>query len=549
MPTITELFSDDFSGYGGGAITAPYTGNLASTSTTGNQLAFTTANQYIARETNYADLRFLGTWTPGATSKAIVFFRAWEGNIDTAGIAVILNADTDAVRIFWNGVPESGLVNIGTTNSFTFTSGQAYTVQVDLQKNNIVVRIDGAVVAAGQTTFGQTSTQFGFKADTGSDLNDRWSSYTISRISDIYETMSESPPVFTKYVSNPIFNAGADPNLDGLLWWTCKHSIRDLHLDELSVTPLDNYYIYAGSDHSSDVVGAIYLYTAPSPLGPFTFRQAVHSDDSSGFLSTETPEVIWDDDNNRIVLLYHSRTTNEGDRQKTFWASSTNGTTFTGKNQLAIPTNDDGLTSPRSYGHTGYARIIAKFSDGFWYAWSTVGSTAGGNGGNLDSARVGIYRSASLTGPYALYSESIVGWLPKNNIGGGNHPFILNGRPMIGSSQTTNIRGQQFSPVSTLRIGELTSSLDGVKAGWVEAFTVGTGTADGQAWESSSANLRWHGFCIEPGASTDTLYGYYSISRSIQGVATAAIPKQSFDLATSVLPRKQPRSQSWGALI
>jgi hypothetical protein len=61
-------------------------------------------------------------------------------------------------------------------------------------------------------------------------------------------------------------------------------------------SPLDNYYLYCATDHAaSNTTSGAFLYTAPTPMGPFTYYGHVFEDlSTAGNFQTENLSFFWD---------------------------------------------------------------------------------------------------------------------------------------------------------------------------------------------------------------------------------------------------------------
>lgn len=164
-------------------------------------------------------------------------------------------------------------------------------------------------------------------------------------VNDLQSTPSRNArvPVFTKpagplITGVPIGTAGA-----GALWpWLLK-------TDVLTV-PLDKYYLYTSTDHDTGT-GGIALWTAPTPLGPFTGQGIIYTDTTTGS-QTETPSVLWDEVNQRVNLYYQQNAAGGNGTQSTLLATSANGRT--GWTRQGIVLDVPNTTDTPGNGHTGY---------------------------------------------------------------------------------------------------------------------------------------------------------------------------------------------------
>lgn len=79
-------------------------------------------------------------------------------------------------------------------------------------------------------------------------------------------------------------------------------------VDILGGSALDNYYMYVSSDHApNDGTDGVWLFTAPSPVGPWLGRGRVWHDIRSGSYGTETPTVIADPTGQYKLLMYYQQ--------------------------------------------------------------------------------------------------------------------------------------------------------------------------------------------------------------------------------------------------
>lgn len=114
--------------------------------------------------------------------------------------------------------------------------------------------------------------------------------------------------------------------------------------------PLDSYYMYNSTDHGG---GGIYLLTAPSPEGPWTYRKQVFNDTTAG-TQTETPSLVFDPILRRINLYYQQAGVPTAGLQSTLLATSTDGETFT---RFGIVMQPAQVVSTPVAEHTGYQQV------------------------------------------------------------------------------------------------------------------------------------------------------------------------------------------------
>lgn len=154
--------------------------------------------------------------------------------------------------------------------------------------------------------------------------------------------------------------------------------------DALGIVPIDNYYMYYSSDHASGE-GGIWLTTAPDPEGPWTNYEGdagnnrVYVDLVAG-TQTEHPQVVYDEDQNRLIMIYHNSDVLPA-LQQSIVATSGDGLTWTRQGIAA-----DTSTSLRQslVNHDGYASFCAKDPLGIvpgWIGWWRIAGGLGIGGG------------------------------------------------------------------------------------------------------------------------------------------------------------------------
>lgn len=151
------------------------------------------------------------------------------------------------------------------------------------------------------------------------------------------------------------------------IFWACVIKTTD-HI----TNPINQYYMYISSDHSSGA-GGIGLLTGPTPVGPWTWFGVVYTDVFSG-TQTETPSIIWDDQNNRYIMFYQQQTVSGANgQQSTLSAISTDGITWTRQAQATFINDVPGATLQHGDGHTGY--FFPFRDDTGWMGYSLYGGT------------------------------------------------------------------------------------------------------------------------------------------------------------------------------
>lgn len=143
--------------------------------------------------------------------------------------------------------------------------------------------------------------------------------------------MNSGNPVLTQATQNPVPGAATAPNI----YWPSLINTATVGLSN----PLDNYYMYLTTDHS---VGGIYLFTAPTPIGPWTGRGKVYDDPvgPTGNGSAETFTAFADPSGTtKLMGLYQiAQATGAVGTQSTIWASSNDGINWTrGALPLILP--------------------------------------------------------------------------------------------------------------------------------------------------------------------------------------------------------------------
>lgn len=181
-----------------------------------------------------------------------------------------------------------------------------------------------------------------------------------------------SVPILTRLDNNPIFKQSAQNPAAGVSNPTAS-SIYWPYIVNAAVAvrnPIDNFYMYYSTDHDSGA-GGIWLATAPSPTGPWTGRGRVYQDTVSG-TQTETPSVIWNDDESLFFMYYQQGGVSGANGvQTTMLATSPDGLTWT---RVGIAVDRPSSSDFPGDGHTGYFR---PFRIGRrWFAYHLCG---GGN--------------------------------------------------------------------------------------------------------------------------------------------------------------------------
>ena len=506
-------FTDDFSSYSGGAVTSPWESDIASTTTAGNALAFTASGAGIAYDTSTTNHSMQLDWTPGAASISQIQIRKFTNAVVDNFFSLQVDSGNDEIKFIYNDLVAPALTL--RTISFTFDAGTTYQLKLEAQGKYIKGFVDGLLLLTEKSTALSISPFVAIRSISGSDRLDTFSNVSITATTpNYYEPWDEVTPEFIKHSGNPIATGGITTTLNKFLWWKVI-KITDYGIPEIiSGQP---YCAYFSDDHgSSSTPGGIYLATAASPLGPWTEYSptVIFADDT--FNQTETPDVIWDDANNRLVLTYHCAGAPSGSRQSTFWAISTDGLNWAKQGYGPQTTTDN--DSMLDYGHTGYLRFIGKYRD-WWYFRSTWGSRLQGRQSHPEAGRDAVGKTNFSDWVYL--DEFDMSWIDPQRFQNTTTPFLWNGYPYFGTTETQQVGSSQFDTTGRLVVGRYTDRLDGAKENWVQPFTIGSGSADGQPWEDSIANLRWCGFYFEG----NTLYGYYSIKQNptTMGVALATI--------------------------
>ncbi|MDU2494401.1 MAG: hypothetical protein E7D19_00895, partial [Klebsiella grimontii] len=146
-------------------------------------------------------------------------------------------------------------------------------------------------------------------------------------------------PTLTKPLTAPVFSK-SDQAAISIYWpW----------LFDATVIGVNKIYLYYSTDHAANHADSgIYLASADDISGPWTQHGRVYRDDVSGEQS-ETPSVVWDEKNNRMVMFYQQAGVGTG-QQSTLWATSTDGYNWV---RQGIATQMMSTGQPGD-GHTGY---------------------------------------------------------------------------------------------------------------------------------------------------------------------------------------------------
>lgn len=178
-------------------------------------------------------------------------------------------------------------------------------------------------------------------------------------------------PTLTKPLTAPVFSK-SDQAAISIYWpW----------LFDATVIGVNKIYLYYSTDHAANHADSgIYLASADDISGPWTQHGRVYRDDVSGEQS-ETPSVVWDEKNNRMVMYYQQAGVGTG-QQSTLWATSTDGFNWV---RQGIATQMMSTGQPGD-GHTGYFKPF-RFS-GSMYGYSLYGGT--------DRGRYAIWRGSDF---------------------------------------------------------------------------------------------------------------------------------------------------------
>ncbi|HFP9457205.1 TPA: hypothetical protein ACHOZN_003742, partial [Klebsiella michiganensis] len=178
-------------------------------------------------------------------------------------------------------------------------------------------------------------------------------------------------PTLTKPLTAPVFSK-SDQAAISIYWpW----------LFDATVIGVNKIYLYYSTDHAANHADSgIYLASADDISGPWTQHGRVYRDDVSGEQS-ETPSVVWDEKNNRMVMYYQQAGVGTG-QQSTLWATSTNGYNWV---RQGIATQMMSTGQPGD-GHTGYFKPF-RFA-GSMYGYSLYGGT--------DRGRYAIWRGSDF---------------------------------------------------------------------------------------------------------------------------------------------------------
>ena len=188
--------------------------------------------------------------------------------------------------------------------------------------------------------------------------NNGWSGWT-SISAPPTTTFGSIPVNYTRYGNGPILTPPTATN----------------ELSELSVikakgiisNPIDNYYLYTAPHNEP---GGVYLYTAPTPEGPWTLYSQTPIIQNSIFNNNDvshvsSPWVVWNDDAHKFYCYFHAGFTQTG-LQVTYLATSTNGISWTLYSTNPVLSVGDGHAWDSYY--VAYA-VVARVSSSNWYMW------------------------------------------------------------------------------------------------------------------------------------------------------------------------------------
>ncbi len=259
------------------------------------------------------------------------------------------------------------------------------------------------------------------------------------------------------------------------------------------INPIDKYYLYACS-HDSD---GVWLFTAPTPEGPFTIYSETPILTTSSFLwatdHVSSPDVLYDEVNKKILLYTHSPVKNTNAQQFTGLSTSDDGINFT-------PYSDEPIL--KSNGHpsrwngrsVSYVRILKVGNEycGVYQANSDL------NAIQFNTRTTSIGTCFSKDGyEWELAEEPLV-LNPPNNIGFGSPTvFHWNGFYLIIVKDAEGFRGFITPDLRT------------------DVRDIGIIFANGTSYDNSS--LFSPNFFYENGV----LYMYYGFTGTSEGIAVA----------------------------
>jgi len=157
-----------------------------------------------------------------------------------------------------------------------------------------------------------------------------------------------------------IFGGG----LSDIYWcWLVK-------VDDKLVSPLGKYYLFYSTDHAG-VDGFISMAHSNSPFGPFTNYGQVYKNYDAELvgLETETPSVMWDEANGKLIMYFHSRSSFVSEEQTTWTVTSVDGINWANKTKTL--TLD--VTKIVGKGHNGYFHPFRVGNK--WFAYHLIDST------------------------------------------------------------------------------------------------------------------------------------------------------------------------------
>ena len=162
-------------------------------------------------------------------------------------------------------------------------------------------------------------------------------------------------PVLTQAAQNPKVGA-ASPTTAASIYWPWIIKVGDL------------YYLYYSTNHGG---GGIWLAIAPAITGPWVGQGRVYVDATSGS-STETPSVLWNEDESLFFMYYQQEgASGANGTQSTILATSPDGITWT---RVGIVLDIPSGNKVPGDGHTGYFVPFRLGKE--WYGYSLYG---GGN--------------------------------------------------------------------------------------------------------------------------------------------------------------------------
>ncbi len=333
-----------------------------------------------------------------------------------------------------------GTLTVNATNGQTVAAGASYTVPYPAGKSAgsylttgaKITTSDGSyysvIVALGVAGITVTNPTGRAIASGGFDYMDLQSN--VNTVEPSRPSMEFSPLVITdknSWSPHTALFTNTDAGMTTIMWpWAIETSrIPDA---------LGKYYMYFSTDHDVGA-GGIYMAYSDSLYGPWTQYGLVFAD-ASGSQQTETPSVIWDDDNSRFNMYYQNSGAKYGPAdgssaigvQSTLMCYGTNGRQWTKDPSFIVdlPYAGDQLGD----GHTGYF-LPFKTKRGL-FAFSLYGGT--------DSSGSVLWQCRGAKGGFIDGSLTRNEWYSERGHLGYNSDLLYNFAPAVFGAETVQRR-------------------------------------------------------------------------------------------------------------